>query len=91
MKSIAFLFSTLTIMALSSCSSSTETTTITEPAAEASAPAKPSSSDKPAEKTDQKSTELNVSDDGITVKSKDGDKETNVELTEDKKSVIIKQ
>lgn len=90
MKSIFSFLSLTTFLLIASCNSSTETTTTTTTPAATARPAE-KSPEPAAKKESTNSTELGISDDGVTYKRKSGDNETDVKLNEDSKTVIIKK
>ncbi len=93
MKSIYTLFSILCIAALTACSSAPQTTTPpTEITVQTPTP-EPKSTTVIVQptKTENNSTEIGIDKNGVSYTKKTGDKVTDVKMTTEEKSVIIKK
>lgn len=85
MKKMIILSGVMALAFLTSCKDKKETAPPTPPVVEDPAP--PPAPEPAAE---EDGTSVSISEDGVSVKSKDGEKESNVTITDDKKEVKIK-
>jgi hypothetical protein len=90
MKTIKFLFGVAAVLTFTACGNSTEnTTTTTEPPAEAPATPKPHTNTTPKEDPDH--TEVIVDENGVKYSKKSGKNETDVKVKADSNSVRIRR
>ena len=86
MKKLILLTGVMALTLLTSCKDKKETPPPTPPTVEDPAP--PPAPEPTVE--EENGTSIKVNEDGVSVKSKDGEKESNVTITDDKKEVNIK-
>lgn len=88
MKKLIMLSGVMAIALLTSCKDKKETPPATPPAVEDPAP--PLAPEPTVQEEDNDGTSVNINEDGVSIKNKDGDNQSNVTITDDKKEVNIK-
>lgn len=88
MKKLIMLSGVMAITLLASCKDKKETPPPTPPAVEDPAP--PPAPEPAVQQESNDGTSVKINEDGVSIKNKEGDNESNVTITDDKKEVNIK-
>ena len=88
MKKLILLTGVMALALFTSCKDKKETPPGTPPAVENPAP--PPAPAPEVQQEDKDGTSVNINEDGVSIKNKDGEKESNVTFTDEKKEINIK-